>query len=165
MRRSLLILAALAIACAAVVSASYLIARQICEHQWVDTADDLEWLRREFHLSDAELARVRRLHEGYLPKCHSLCERIAAKKRELAAAFAASTNAVTPAIETKLNEVATLRAQCQAQMLEHFYEVSQAMPPAQGRRYLAEMQRLTLGFHEQIENRMSGQTPPAHAHH
>ncbi len=40
-------------------------------------------------------------------------------------------------------------------MLAHFYEVSQAMPPEQGRRYLAEMQRLTLGFHEQIENTMS----------
>ena len=165
MRRSLLILVALVIACTAVVSSSYLIARQICERQWVDTADDLEWLRREFHLNDAELARVRRLHEGYLPKCRVMCERIAAKKLELEAAFAASTNAVTPAIETKLNEVAALRAQCQAQMLEHFYEVSQAMPPAQGRRYLAEMQRLTLGFHEQIENRMSGQPSPAHAHH
>src|ERR1039458_7466301 len=46
----------------------------------------------------------------------------------------------------KLAEVAALRAKCQANMLEHFYEVSQAMPPEQGRRYLAEMQCLTLGF-------------------
>jgi hypothetical protein len=50
-------------------------------------------------------------------------------------------------------------------MLGHFYEVSQAMPPEQGRRYLAEMQRLTLGFHEQIENTMSPDSSSPHGHH
>jgi hypothetical protein len=29
-------------------------------------------------------------------------------------------------------------------MLEHFFEVSRAMPPEQGRRYLAEMKRFVL---------------------
>jgi hypothetical protein len=50
-------------------------------------------------------------------------------------------------------------------MLAHFFEVSRAMPAEQGRRYLAEMQRLTLGFHEQIENTMSGGTSSPHVHH
>ncbi len=165
MRRPLLILVAVVIAGLAAIGSSYLIARQICEGHWMDTTDDLEWLRHEFRLSDAELQRVRQLHEGYLPKCRAMCERIAAKKLELEAAFDASTNAVTPVVQEKLNEVAALRAQCQAQMLQHFYEVSQSMPAAQGRRYLEEMQRLTLGFHEQVENRMSGQPSPAHVHH
>ena len=40
-------------------------------------------------------------------------------------------------------------------MLQHFAEVSQTMPPEQGRRYLAEMQRITLGLHEQTEQSMS----------
>ena len=48
-------------------------------------------------------------------------------------------------------------------MLQHFTEVSQTMPPEQGRRYLAEMQRLTLGLHEQTESSMSG--PMDHEHH
>jgi hypothetical protein len=48
-------------------------------------------------------------------------------------------------------------------MLQHFATVSQAMPPEQGRRYLAEMQNLTLGTHEQNEESMSGNT--GHEHH
>jgi len=161
MRRSLIILVAVLLAAVAVAGFSFLAARQFCVQHLARSGDDLEWLRTEFHLSDAELARVRQLHEGYLPKCGALCAQIAARKLELEAAFAASTNDVTPAVQQKLGEIASLRAQCQGQMLQHFYEVSQAMPPEQGRRYLAEMQRLTLGFHEQFENRMSG---PAHAH-
>jgi hypothetical protein len=50
-------------------------------------------------------------------------------------------------------------------MLRHFYEVSQAMPTDQGRRYLAEMQRLTLGFHEQFEQAMSAGPSAPHEHH
>jgi hypothetical protein len=49
-------------------------------------------------------------------------------------------------------------------MLQHFREVSQVMPPEQGRRYLAEMQRLTLGFHEQIERTMSPAATDPHGH-
>jgi hypothetical protein len=161
MRRSLLILAAALVVCTAVVSASYFVARQCCARLLTNPADDLEWLRSEFHLSDAELQHVRQLHEGYLPQCRAICAHIAVKKQELQAEFAASTNHVTPAVEQTLQDIAVLRAQCQAQMLQHFQEVSQTMPPAEGRRYLAEMQRLTLGFHEQFENRMSG---PAHEH-
>ena len=55
--------------------------------------------------------------------------------------------------------------ECQTQMLRHFYEVSQAMPPEQGRRYLAEMQRLTLGFHDQFEKAMSAGPSAPHDHH
>ena len=40
-----------------------------------------------------------------------------------------------------------------------------AAPPEQGRRYLAEMQRLTLGFHEQIEQSMSQSPAHEHGHH
>jgi hypothetical protein len=74
-----------------------------------------------------------------------------------------STTNVNPVAQQKLAELAVLRAQCQAQMLQHFTEVSQTMPPEQGRRYLAEMQRLTLGLHEQTESSMSGSA--GHEHH
>jgi hypothetical protein len=50
-------------------------------------------------------------------------------------------------------------------MLQHFREVSQVMPAEQGRRYLAEMQRLTLGFHEQIEHSMAPGASNPHGHH
>jgi hypothetical protein len=70
---------------------------------------------------------------------------------------------VTANAQQKLIELGELRAQCQAQMLQHFIAVSQAMPPEQGRRYLAEMQRLTLGFHEEIEQSMTHAA--SHEHH
>jgi hypothetical protein len=164
MRRSLLILIAILLGSAAITGASYLLGRQICAHQLAGSGDDLAWLCREFRLGDAEMQRIRQLHEGYLPKCRENCARIAAKKKELQTALD-NAQGMTPEAQQKLAEVAALRAECQANMLGHFYEVSRAMPPEQGRRYLAEMQRLTLGFHEQIENTMSGDTSSPHGHH
>jgi hypothetical protein len=162
MRRSFIILLGALAVGAAVFAGSFLIARQCCVRQLAAPADDLDWLRREFKLNDAELARVRQLHEGYLPKCGEMCARIAAKKGELESALAGTTN-VSSTVEKNLIELGELRAQCQAQMLRHFLEVSQAMPPEQGRRYLAEMQRLTLGSHEEIEQSMSDHA--GHEHH
>ena len=164
MRRSLVILFAILLAGAAITGAAYRLGCGICARQLAVGGDDLDWLRREFHLSDAEMQRIRQLHEGYLPKCRENCARIDAKKKELQAALDRAQG-MTPEAQQKLAEVAALRAQCQASMLGHFYEVSQAMPPEPGRRYLAEMQRLTLGFHEQIENTMSGDTSSHHGHH
>ena len=163
MRRSLVILIGALAVGAAVFAGSFLIVRQCCVRQMAAPADDLAWLRREFQLNDADMTRVRQLHEGYLPKCADMCARIAAKKQELESTIAGSTN-VKSTVEKKLTELGALRAQCQAQMLQHFAEVSQAMPPEQGRRYLAEMQRLTLGFHEQIEQTMSDHAGHEHQH-
>jgi Heavy-metal resistance len=123
----------------------------------------LAWLRLEFRLSDIEMAQVRKLHDGYLPKCGEMCAKIVAKKREVDQALAGETN-VTATVEQKLMELCELRAQCQLQMLRHFAEVSHVMPPEQGKRYLAEMQRLTLGFHEQVEQSMSGSSGHSHGH-
>jgi hypothetical protein len=164
MRRSLLILLAVLLAGAAIAGTSYLLARRICLRQLAPAGNDLAWLRDEFHLSDTEMQRIRPLHEGYLPKCRENCARIAAKKQELQTALD-KAQGMTSEAQQKLAEVAALRTQCQSNMLAHFFEVSRAMPAEQGRRYLAEMQRLTLGFHEQIENTMSGGTSSPHVHH
>ncbi len=115
--------------------------------------DDLAWLGHEFHLTDAELARIRPLHDGYQPGCEAMCARIAAKDREVTDALKGATN-VTAEVERRLGEAAALRAECQAQMLRHFQEVARAMPAKQGTRYLSEMQRLTLGLHLPFEDVM-----------
>lgn len=154
MNRSLVIVLAALVLGAALFGGSYFAGRRACVMSLSNPADDLAWLRTEFHLSDAEMARIQKLHEGYLPKCAEMCAKIAAKKTELVAVLSTTTNQ-DPVVQQKLAEVAALRAQCQAQMLQHFAEVSRTMPPEQGRRYLAEMQRLTLGFHEQTEQSMS----------
>jgi hypothetical protein len=162
MNRSLIIvLGALALG-VAVFAGSYLVSQRACVMSMTNPADDLSWLRNEFHLNKAEMARIRQLHEGYMPQCAEMCARIAAKKQELAETLANGAN-VTADAQKKLTELGELRAQCQAQMLRHFIAISQVMPPEQGRRYLAEMQRLTLGFHEEIEKSMSPAS--GHEHH
>ena len=162
MNRSLVIVLAALVLGAALFGGAYAAGRRACVMTLANPTDDLTWLRTEFHLNDAEMARIRELHEGYLPKCAGMCAEIAARKAELAAVLNGSTN-VSPEAAQKLSEIAALRARCQAQMLQHFVEVSRTMPPEQGRRYLAEMQRLTLGFHEQTEQSMSESA--GHEHH
>lgn len=160
MNRSLIVvLGALALGAAVFVGA-YFAGQRASAAYCANPADDLSWLRTEFHLSDADMARVRQLHEGYLPQCAKMCALIAAKKAEVRAALANGTN-VTADAEKKLAELGELRAQCQAQMLRQFISVSQAMPPAEGRRYLAEMEKITLGSHEEVEQSMSA----GHEHH
>lgn len=162
MNRSLVILVGALALAATIFTGAFATARHATVACCTRPADNLDWLRTEFHLSDADLARVRALHEGYRPKCAAICARIAAKKNELDAALTGSTN-VTAEIQARMNELAALRAECQAQMLQHFVLVSQAMPPDEGRRYLARMKELTLGSHEQMEESMSDHT--GHEHH
>lgn len=163
MNRSLLILLG-ALAVGAAVFAGAFFAGQrtgmLCDTR---ATDELGWLQDEFHLSAAEMTRIRELHQGYEPKCMEMCARVAEKKRELETALGNGTN-VSADAQKMLGELGALRAQCQAQMLQHFITVSQAMPPAEGRRYLDEMKRLTLGFHEDIEQSMSKSAGDTHGH-
>ena len=163
MNRPLLILIGALALGAAIFACSFFTARHATMVCCEKPADDLNWLRLEFHLSDAEMAHIREMHEGYQPKCAEMCAKIAAKKRELSSLVGTGTN-LTAEAQAKLNEIAGLRAQCQAQMLEHFVAVSRAMPPEQGARYLAEMKKLTLGNHEQMEHSMSDDTGHEHQH-
>src|SRR5258706_9556301 len=163
MKRSLAIFLVALTAGAAVFAASYAISQCVCAKQMAKAADNLDWLRQEFRLSEREMASIRELHNGYLPECHEMCAQIAAKKNELAGVLEGATN-VTAIAQQKLQELAALRAQCQTKMLQHFAKVSQAMPAEQGRRYLAEMKRVTLGFHEQIEQSMSDSSAHGHGH-
>ena len=157
MNRSLFILLGALALGSAIFAGSYFASQRTCIMCKTQATDDLAWLRTEFHLSDAEMARIRQLHEGYLPKCAEMCAKIAAKTVELESTLGNGTN-LTAEAQTKLNELAELRAQCQSQMLQHFITVSQTMPPKEGQRYLDEMKRVTLGFHEQTEQTMSGDT-------
>jgi len=109
-----------------------------------ESSPELAWLKREFHLSEAEFDRITELHEAYQPQCREMCRRIdeqTAKLRKLLA----NTKVVTPEIEATLAESSRLRTECQRNMLRHFFEVSQTMPPDQGRRYLEWISERTFG--------------------
>jgi hypothetical protein len=144
MKRSLTILCLGMAAAILAYSALYLSATAPCRAALRAPAPELLWLKQEFNLTDSDFQRISALHAGYLPKCREMCGRIAAKNDELRALLA-QTNRVTPDMEKKLAEIAQLRAQCQKNMLEHFYSVSRSMPPQEGRRYLDWMQARTLG--------------------
>jgi len=164
MNRALLILLSALVLGGAVFSGSFLLSRRACCPPTACNADDLDWLRKEFHLSDTELAKVRELHEGYRPQCAEMCQQIGAKQAELMTALTDATN-FNATIETNLSELHALRARCLGQMLKHFMEVSRAMPPEQGRRYLSEMQKLTLSFSGPCEQAMCEPTDNAPGHH
>lgn len=106
-------------------------------------APELEWLKTQFKLGESEFKRISEMHEAYQPKCEEMCRLVLAKNDELRVSLA-ETSSLTPEIETKLAQVAELRASCQKMMLEHFFNVSRAMPPEQGRRYLEWVQEKTI---------------------
>jgi Heavy-metal resistance len=97
---------------------------------------ELAWLKDEFKLDDTEFKRVSELHAAYLPQCREMCRKIDAQNDQLQKLLVGVTNA-TSEIDKALAETAKLRSDCQGMMLRHFFQVSQTMPPDQGRRYLA----------------------------
>ena len=97
---------------------------------------ELAWLKEEFNLSDADFKRVSELHAAYLPQCRDMCREIDAHNVKLQRLLSGATN-MTPEITTALAESSRLRSECQTMMLSHFFQVSQTMPPEQGRRYLS----------------------------
>ena len=97
---------------------------------------ELAWLKEEFNLTDADFKHVSDLHAAYLPQCRDMCREIDARNVKLQALLSGATN-MTPEITGALAESARLRSGCQTMMLRHFFQVSQAMPLEQGRRYLS----------------------------
>jgi len=127
-------------------------------------AAELGWLKQDFHLSEAEFRRVSELHQAYLPACRERCARIDAKNGELRKLLA-QAGAVTVEVERALAESATLRGECQAAMLRHFVEVSRAMPPEQGKRYLEWISARTLApQHDSMAPAAAVRPPEQHGH-
>ena len=114
---------------------------------------ELAWLKQEYQLSDQQFARISELYVAYHPKCVEMCREIDAQNARLKTLLAA-TNVITVEIRQALTDQSQLRAKCEANMLNHFYQVSQVMPTDQGKRYLAWMQKETL-----IPAPMSEKTP------
>jgi Spy/CpxP family protein refolding chaperone len=138
MRRLIVILALAALLGLGAYAVSYGIARHtFC--QMPDTRDASSWLRQEFHLSDAQYAQVQKLEADYHPHCVAMCDQIVQSRTALKNLILANA-AMTPEIEAALKKDGAIQEEWRADMLRHFYEVSQAMPPAEGKRYLQTMQ-------------------------
>src|SRR5258708_37336713 len=128
MKRAFLALAAGLALCAAAYAACYCLGTARARQMAHQPVPELGWLKTEFHLSDAEFARISELHASYQPHCAEMCRRIDAKNAEIHQLLARA-NTVTPEVDQKMREAQQLRAECQIAMLKHFFAVSQSMPP------------------------------------
>lgn len=143
MKRAVVIVLAGLLVAAASYCALYYSGTKKHREMMASPAPELAWLKNEFQLSDAEFERIGKLHEGYMPRCAELCQRIAQKNSELQH-IVSSPSVDAKAVEQKLKEAGDLRVECQKNMFNHFLEVSRQMPPEQGKRYLQWVQKQTL---------------------
>jgi hypothetical protein len=147
--------------CAGAFGGFYYFGTASCRSLMKEPQPGLAWLKNEFKLSDAEFSRITKLHEAYLPQCAQRCTRIAELNRELEQLLS-QASAVTPAIETVLAKRAKMRADCEAEMLNHFLEVSRMMPPEQGQRYLQWVEQQTFLNGQAMEQSHQAADPSMH---
>jgi Spy/CpxP family protein refolding chaperone len=158
-----LILLAGLLLCTAAFSGFYYLGTASCRATMSEPQPELAWLKKEFKLTDAEFARITKLHEAYLPQCAQRCRRIAEQNRKLEQLLSQSS-ALTPEVQNLLAERAQTRADCEAEMLKHFLEVSRTMPPEQGRRYLQWVEEQTGLGGQGMEQRHQSDPMADHSH-
>ncbi len=102
------------------------------------TEDQWTWLQREFRLTEAQLVRIKALHEEYQPVCADHCSRILAAREHLAALEQAGRKD-TPDYLRTLDEWEAVKHECTEATFKHLQAVAAVMAPAEGRRYLGMM--------------------------
>jgi hypothetical protein len=135
MRRALLILLVTAAVSLAGYLVSYELATRPAKCMMEHPNAGMVWLKREYHLSDAQYARIAQMHGDYRPTCERMCRRIAEANAKVRALIDSNSTA-TPETEAALKEWALLQNECRVAMLRHVYAVSAEMPPEEGRRYI-----------------------------
>ena len=99
---------------------------------------EMQWLRREFHLSDAQFKNIGSLQTAYAPVCNEMCRRIMEANSKVDQ-LVSDSREVTPELEAAIREAGIVQQDCRTQMLAHIYRVSAQMNPAEGQRYLRMM--------------------------
>ena len=125
---------------------------------------ELAWLQREFNLAPEESERISALHHAYLPRCAAYCETIAAHQDKIRH-LTRESRELTPEINGLLKEAARVRLECQQSMLDHFFAVSRAMSPEQGRRYLLWVQEKAFHMDHERNNQTGSRAGHGHGHH
>jgi len=100
-----------------------------------EAKEEIQWLREEFALGDADFAKVEALHLAYVPRCDALCMAVTESSRRVAELVAA-TPVMTEAVAAAIEADERVRGECRKALLGHLYETAAAMPPEAGRRFL-----------------------------
>ena len=111
----------------------------------MDAMPELEWLKRDLRLSEAQFAKVKELHAAYRPKCTEMCQRIA-EAHEKMQSLALAGGEMTPGLQAALKEHADLHLECQQTMLQHLYRTAATLDEAQAQQYLKTMLPFALDF-------------------
>lgn len=170
MKKAALILILGVLLSAAAFAGFYYFGTASCRAMMNEPQPELAWLKKEFKLSDADYSRIVKLHEAYLPQCAQRCTRIAELNAKLGQLLSKSST-VTPEIQAVLADRAKMRADCEAEMLNHFIAVSRMMPSEQGQRYLQWVEQQTFLNGQAMEQRHQSaspseqQTDPMAGHH
>ncbi|HMP90987.1 MAG TPA: hypothetical protein PJ991_12355 [Kiritimatiellia bacterium] len=96
---------------------------------------EMLWLKKEFKLSDDQYDRIAAIHESFMPQCDELCLKVSEVSASLAMLIADNTN-ITPEITIAMEQAGELHKRSREAVISYMYEVSAAMSPEQGRRYL-----------------------------
>ncbi|MBI5381841.1 MAG: periplasmic heavy metal sensor [Opitutae bacterium] len=104
-------------------------------HTAAQQRDAMAWLRTEFHLDEAQVAAIAKLHADYSEVCAEHCAAIGDARAELAQ-LQASGQAPTAALIAARTRVAERELVCRTAIAGHLRAVAKLMPPAEGERYL-----------------------------
>ena len=138
MKKSLLILLLAAATAFAGYSIYYHCATAPVRTMAAQTDGGMEWLRREYHLSDAQFSRIQQMHREYAPKCDLMCDKIAKANARLDQLILANKT-YTPEVEAAMKQCLTVQGECRQALLAHVYAVGAEMSPEDGARYLEMM--------------------------
>lgn len=97
---------------------------------------DLQWIRTEFALNDAQFAAVQSLHEKYSGQCAQHCADIIAARHRLEELRASQPPPAAADLTAAEHRLLELEAFCNEATRAHVRRVSAAMPAEQGERFL-----------------------------
>ncbi len=148
MKRAILVLL-IAIACGALAFFT-MRSQQIASTHGVllDQLPELNWLKTELGLSDAEFEKVKNLHLTYRPRCVELCNQIHTAHRAMAA-LARKDKSMSPGLAAAITEHSRVAAECQKAMLEHVYQTASILSADKAKIYLQRV--LPHALHETPE--------------
>lgn len=104
-------------------------------HAAVAKGDTMEWLRTDFHLTDAQLSTIRQMHSAYSGTCEEHCRKIQEATHARNALEAAHGNKA--AIDAANAEITRMRGICENAIEAHVRRVAALMSPSDGQRYLS----------------------------
>ncbi len=127
---------------------------------------ELEWLRQEFAIEDAQWEVIRTLHAAHDEQCLAFCAELEATNADLLGLMRESRE-VTPEVEAVLRKATELRERCRRTTLQHVYEVSRNMSPEAGKRYVEMMTTHLVdeSWHEHMVPGYPGNEATSHGKH